>query len=43
MGTLMPNSRVVVCEKGSHMCMYDDQQTYFDALIPFVLARGTKT
>jgi len=42
MGTLMPNSRVVVCEKGSHMCMYDDQQTYFDALIPFVLARGTK-
>ena len=42
MGTLMPNSRVVVCEKGSHMCMYDDQQTYFDALVPFVSARGGK-
>lgn len=42
MGTLMPNSRVVVCEKGSHMCMYDDQQAYFDALVPFVLERGGK-
>jgi proline iminopeptidase len=42
MGTLMPNSRVVVCEKGSHMCMYDDQQSYFDALVPFVLERGGK-
>jgi proline iminopeptidase len=42
MGTLMPNSRVVVCEKGSHMCMYDDQQAYFDALVPFVLERGSK-
>jgi proline iminopeptidase len=42
MGTLMSNSRVVVCEKGSHMCMYDDQQAYFDALVPFVLERGGK-
>jgi proline iminopeptidase len=42
MGTLIPNARLVVCEKGSHMCMYDDQQTYFDALVPFVLARGGK-
>ncbi len=42
MGTLMPNARVVVCEKGSHMCMYDDQVAYFDALVPFVLERGAR-
>ena len=37
MGELIPNSQVVVCENGSHLCMYDDQQAYFDALVPFVL------
>jgi len=42
MGTLMPNSRVVICEKGSHLCMYDDQQAYFDALVPFLIERGGK-
>jgi proline iminopeptidase len=36
MGQLLPNSRVVVCEKGSHMCMYDDQQTYFHELLKFI-------
>jgi len=28
---------VVVCEKGSHLSLYDDQEAYFDALLPFVL------
>jgi proline iminopeptidase len=36
MGQLIPNSRVVVCENGSHICMYDDQQTYFSELIRFI-------
>jgi proline iminopeptidase len=36
MGKLIPNSRVVVCENGSHFSMYDDQETYFRALINFV-------
>lgn len=36
MARLMPNSRVVVCRNGSHLCMYDDQQTYFRGLLEFV-------
>lgn len=36
MGQLIPNSRVVVCENGSHICMYDDQQTYFYELLKFI-------
>jgi proline iminopeptidase len=36
MGTLIPNSRVAVCENGSHLCMYDDQETYFRELLKFV-------
>jgi proline iminopeptidase len=36
MGTLIPHARVIVCERGSHMAMYDDQRAYFDALIPFL-------
>jgi len=37
MGSLIPQSKVVVCEKGSHLSLYDDQIAYFDALLPFVL------
>jgi len=37
MGQLIPNSQVVVCENGSHLSMYDDQETYFGALVPFLL------
>lgn len=40
MGTLIPKSKVVVCENGSHMAMYDDQERYFGALVPFVLKAG---
>ena len=36
MGRLIPNSRVAVCERGSHFSMYDDQETYFRALIKFI-------
>jgi proline iminopeptidase len=36
MGRLVPNSRVVVCQDGSHLSMYDDQQTYFHELLEFV-------
>ena len=36
MGRLIPNSRVAVCENGSHLSMYDDQRTYFLALINFI-------
>jgi proline iminopeptidase len=34
-GTLIPHSRVLITN-GSHMCMYDDQQTYFRGLIKFL-------
>jgi len=30
------NGRYLFCPNGSHMAMYDDQQTYFDGLIRFV-------
>jgi proline iminopeptidase len=36
MGKLIPNSRVCICEKGSHLSMYDDQETYFRELIKFI-------
>lgn len=36
MGELIPNSRVVICEKGSHLPMYDDQETYFRELLKFI-------
>jgi proline iminopeptidase len=36
MGSLIPDASVVVCENGSHLAMYDDQEAYFRALIPFL-------
>ncbi len=41
MGRLIPNSRVVICENGSHLSMYDDQPAYFEALVPFLLEAHT--
>jgi len=35
-GRLIPRSRVLICEKGSHMCMWDDQETYFAGLLTFL-------
>jgi proline iminopeptidase len=36
MGGLIPNSRVVVCENGSHCCHFDDQEAYFGHLLKFL-------
>ena len=36
MGRAIPSSRVAVCENGSHLCMWDDQQAYFRHLIGFL-------
>jgi proline iminopeptidase len=35
-GKLIPNSRTYLCPNGSHLCMYDDQQNYFNNLIAFL-------
>jgi proline iminopeptidase len=35
-GALIPHSRVAICENGSHLCMYDDQEAYFRYLISFL-------
>jgi proline iminopeptidase len=37
-GRLIPNAQTWISERGSHLCMWDDQQAYFDALIPFLKA-----
>lgn len=41
---LMPNARLAICENGSHMAFWDDQQTYFRHLIKFIRdnERGVK-
>ena len=36
MGRAIPRSRVAVCENGSHLCMWDDQEAYFRHLIGFL-------
>ncbi len=36
MGNLMPNARTFICDGGSHLAMYDDQQMYFYALLGFL-------
>jgi proline iminopeptidase len=36
MSRLLPNAATVICENGSHLSMYDDQQTYFAALLAFL-------
>ena len=36
MATLMPNASSVVCPKGSHLCMWDDQSFYFENLLRFL-------
>ena len=35
-GKLLPRSRVLICENGSHMCLYDDQKAYFAGLLGFL-------
>jgi len=36
MAKKLPNGRFLLCPKGSHMAMYDDQQTYFAGLVKFL-------
>lgn len=36
MSTQIPGASFLLCENGSHMCMYDDQQTYMNGLIKFL-------
>ena len=36
MGRRIPNSRVSVCENGSHLSMWDDPDAYFAAIVDFV-------
>lgn len=36
MGELIPNAKVHICEKGSHMSMWDDPESYFPSLISFL-------
>jgi proline iminopeptidase len=35
-GHLIPNSRTYICQNGSHLSMYDDQQNYFTSIIDFL-------
>jgi proline iminopeptidase len=35
-GRLIPGAKTWISERGSHLCMYDDQQAYFAALIGFL-------
>ncbi len=32
----LPEGQFLLCENGSHVCFYDDQQTYFNGLIKFI-------
>ncbi|NPA36832.1 MAG: proline iminopeptidase-family hydrolase [Chlorobi bacterium] len=36
MSEQIPDGRFLLCPKGSHMAMYDDQKTYFKGLIKFI-------
>jgi proline iminopeptidase len=36
MGKLLPHGRAVICENGSHLAMWDDQEDYFRALVGFL-------
>jgi proline iminopeptidase len=36
MAKRMPKGQSYICEKGSHMALYDDQEAYFQALVDFL-------
>ncbi len=40
MARRLPNGRYLHCPNGSHLAMYDDQETYFSGLIDFLLEVG---
>lgn len=33
----LPKGRYLFCPEGSHLAMYDDQETYFSGLVNFLL------
>ena len=39
-GRLIPHARTWISTRGSHLCMYDDQEAYFAALVPFLQGRA---
>jgi len=39
-GKLIPGAKTWISGKGSHLCMYDDQDAYFAALVPFLKGQG---
>jgi proline iminopeptidase len=44
MSEQLPNGSYLYCPDGSHMCMYDDQETYVQGLIKFIkVIEGGKT
>jgi proline iminopeptidase len=36
MASRLPQGRYLYCPKGSHLAMYDDQETYFEGLVAFL-------
>ena len=40
MAEQLPHGRYLYCPEGSHLAMYDDQETYFAGLIDFLLGLG---
>jgi proline iminopeptidase len=36
MAALMPHGTNAFCPNGSHLCMWDDQEIYFDHLLKFL-------
>ncbi len=36
MSKQFPNGRYLYCANGSHMSLYDDQETYFAGLVKFI-------
>ena len=36
LSTKVQQGEYVHCPKGSHLCMYDDQEAYFNGLITFI-------
>lgn len=36
MAKLMPNARAAYCQNGSHLSMWDDQESYFRQLLAFL-------
>jgi proline iminopeptidase len=39
-GRLIPNARTWISERGSHLTLWDDQEAYFAALIPFLQGKA---